>query len=95
MRLHSSLLSVLLASILLAGQLLSTAHAGSHELLQADTESCELCLLAHAQGAGAAVTAEAGGIATGDNHSAAPLTAAPAVPARRAAPIRAPPLKLS
>lgn len=95
MRVRSSLLSFLLASILLAGQLLSTAHAGSHELLQADTESCELCLLAHAQGAGAAVVASTSVLAASGSETAAPLSAAPVAKVRRATPIRAPPLKHS
>ena len=95
MRVRSSLLSFLLASILLAGQLLSAAHAGSHELLQADTESCELCLLAHAQGAGAAATASSSVLAANSSDSPAPPSAAPVAKVRRATPIRAPPLKHS
>jgi hypothetical protein len=91
MRMPRSLISMLLAVSVLAGQFLAAAHNSDHGLAPNAAHSCAICLYAHGAGAGALPVTPTLSLAFTD---AAPEAAAAAevftAPARRH-PIRGPP----
>lgn len=92
---HRSLVSLVLAAALLAGQWLSASHETEHSLLPDAAHACAVCVYAHGAGHGALPTSVALAFAGAADVPAPALAATPAAVAIRLHPIRGPPAFLA